>query len=42
MMMLCGFLPTLDGMMKGAVVTLENVRVIDSRANPDAPTPPEL
>jgi len=34
------FLPVLDEMMKGGLVTLENVRVIDYRANPDAPSPP--
>lgn len=30
------FLPILDEMMKGGLVTLEKVRVIDYRANPDA------
>ena len=30
-----GFLPVLDEMMKGGLVTLERVRVIDYRANPD-------
>jgi len=30
------FLPVLDGMMKGGLVTLEKVRVIDYRANQDA------
>ena len=30
-----GFLPVLDGMMKGGLVTLEKVRVIDYRAEPD-------
>ena len=35
-----GFLPVLDQMMKGGLVTLENVRVIDYRANPDLPPPP--
>ncbi len=29
------FLPVLDEMMKGGLVTLERVRVIDYRANPD-------
>jgi len=29
------FLPILDEMMKGGLVTLERVRVIDYRANPD-------
>src|SRR5512142_716634 len=29
------FLPILDEMMKGGLVTLEKVRVIDYRANPD-------
>ena len=33
------FLPVLDEMMKGGLVTLEKVRVIDYRANPDI-TPP--
>jgi len=32
------FLPILDTMMKGGLVTLEKVRVIDYRANPDEPT----
>src|SRR6266852_2201064 len=31
------FLPLLDEMMKGGLVTLEKARVIDYRANPDAP-----
>jgi len=30
------FLPALDEMMKGGLVTMEKVRVIDYRANPDA------
>ena len=30
-----GFLPVLDGMMKGGLVTLEKVRVIDYRADTD-------
>jgi uncharacterized protein len=34
-----GFLPTLDEMMKGGLVTLERVRVIDYRANPDLEEP---
>ena len=37
---LAAFLPTLDEMMKGGLVTLEKVKVIDYRANPDdAPAP---
>src|SRR5438094_5396937 len=36
------FLPVLDQMMKGGLVTLEKVRVIDYRANPDAPATPEI
>ena len=35
------FLPVLDGMMKGGLVTLEKVKVIDYRANPNAPSTPE-
>ena len=35
------FLPVLDQMMKGGLVTLERVRVIDYRANPEAPAQPE-
>jgi PII-like signaling protein len=31
-----GFLPTLDGMMKGGLVTLEKARVIHYRADQDA------
>jgi PII-like signaling protein len=31
------FLPVLNEMMKGGLVTLEKVRVIDYRANPDIP-----
>ena len=31
------FLPVLDEMMKGGLVTLEQVRVIDYRAGPDLP-----
>jgi PII-like signaling protein len=34
------FLPVLDEMMKGGLVTLEKVKVIDYRANPEAGTPP--
>jgi PII-like signaling protein len=34
-----GFLPMLDEMMKGGLVTLEKVRVIDYRADPDSPVP---
>lgn len=33
------FLPVLDQMMKGGLVTLEKVRVIDYRADPDRITP---
>ena len=33
---LTAFLPVLDEMMKGGLVTLEKVKVIDYRANPDA------
>jgi hypothetical protein len=36
------FLPVLDEMMKGGLVTLEKVKVIDYRADPDLPTPPEI
>ncbi len=36
------FLPVLDDMMKGGLVTLEKVKVIDYRANPDLPPPPEI
>src|SRR2546429_4744571 len=32
-----GFLPVLDAMMKGGLLTLEKVNVIEYRANPDAP-----
>ena len=35
------FLPVLDEMMTGGLVTLERVRVIDYRANPD-PEEPEI
>jgi PII-like signaling protein len=34
------FLPVLDEMMKGGLVTLENVRVIDYRAGTEMETPP--
>ena len=34
-----GFLPTLDEMMKGGLVTMEKVRVIDYRANPELEEP---
>src|SRR6516162_9075510 len=34
------FLPMLDKMMGGGLVTLEKVKVIDYRANPEAGTPP--
>jgi hypothetical protein len=33
------FLPLLDKMLKGGLVTLEKVRVIDYRANPDLEAP---
>ena len=36
------FLPALDEMMKGGLVTLEKVKVIDYRADPDAPLAPEI
>lgn len=36
------FLPVLDGMMKGGLVTLEKVKVIHYRADPDLPDPPEI
>jgi len=36
------FLPMLDEMMQGGLVTLEKVRVIDYRANPDVEAPPEI
>jgi len=35
------FLPVLDEMMKGGLVTLEKVRVIDYRAGPVEETPPQ-
>src|SRR5438477_13038290 len=34
------FLPLLDEMMKGGLVTLEKVRVIDYRSNSDSDSPP--
>jgi PII-like signaling protein len=34
------FLPVLDEMMRGGLVTLEKVRVIDYRANPTSGEPP--
>jgi PII-like signaling protein len=34
------FLPALDGMMRGGLVTLENIRVIDYRANQEIDKPP--
>ena len=34
------FLPTLDEMMKGGLVTLEKVKVIDYRADPNQSVPP--
>jgi PII-like signaling protein len=36
------FLPVLDEMMGGGLVTLEKARVIDYRAGPDVETPPEI
>jgi len=33
------FLPVLDEMMKGGLITLEQVRVIDYRADPNLPPP---
>jgi uncharacterized protein len=36
------FLPVLDAMMTGGLVTLEKVRVIDYRANQDAREAPEI
>src|SRR5271169_4487237 len=36
------FLPLLDEMMKGGLVTLGKVRVIDYRADSEAETPPEI
>jgi PII-like signaling protein len=37
-----GFLPVIDEMMKGGLVTLEKARVIDYRAGPEVETPPEI
>ena len=37
-----GFLPVLDEMMKGGLVTLERVRVIDYRAEQDVKEAPEI
>lgn len=37
-----GFLPVLDRMMKGGLVTLEKMKVIDYRADPDVAEPPEI
>ena len=34
------FLPVLDPMIKGGLVTLEKVQVIDYRAAPESPAPP--
>jgi PII-like signaling protein len=36
------FLPVLDEMMQGGLVTLEKIKVIDYRAGPEAPAPPEI
>ena len=36
------FLPILDEMMGGGLVTLEKVRVIEYRADPSLPVPPEI
>jgi len=36
------FLPVLDEMMKGGLVTLEKMRVIDYRADPDVAEAPEI
>src|SRR5512141_1222259 len=36
------FLPVLDQMMRGGLVTLEKVKVIGYRANPDLPPSPEV
>jgi PII-like signaling protein len=36
------FLPVLDEMMKGGLVTLEKMKVIDYRADPDVPEAPEI
>ena len=37
-----GFLPVLDEMMKGGLVTLEKMRVIDYRAEQDVEEAPEI
>ena len=37
-----GFLPVLDEMMKGGLVTLEKMKVIDYRADPDIQPAPEI
>lgn len=37
-----GFLPVLDEMMKGGLVTLEKVKVIDYRANSEGAGPPHV
>ena len=37
-----GFLPVLDGMIKGGLVTLENVRVLDYRAIQQGGAPPKI
>jgi uncharacterized protein len=37
-----GFLPVLDEMMKGGLVTLEKAKVIDYRADPDVTEAPEI
>ena len=36
------FLPVLDEMMGGGLVTLEKIRVIDYRAGPEPETPPKI
>jgi uncharacterized protein len=36
------FLPILDEMMKGGLITLEKVRVIDYRAEQDVPETPDI
>ncbi len=36
------FLPALDEMLQGGLVTLERVQVIDYRAGPEAPAAPEI
>ena len=36
------FLPVLDAMMQGGLVTLENLQVIDYRSSPDLPAPPDI